>query len=121
MPWIRLLRGNIDAHSDKFLGHYRAGIAADHGPLGRGEVAHGLDRPEYIVPDAVTQNRIDLHVRKKNASLRRRRDSENGRRVVQREEDNGVVRPLIPLEMIDQAGSVGTELPDPLTLVVASM
>ena len=119
---IRLLRGRLDADADDLVGAVKdAQEPARQAAFGGGGVADRPHRAQHFAPQAEPQHGFNLQVRKQDGSLRRRGDSLDGRRVVEREEHDGVVVAVVALEEINQARGRRAEASDPFLFVCAAV
>jgi hypothetical protein len=76
-------------------------------------------RLQHLVPQSEAQLRLEPHVRKNHAALRRRFDAEYGQRVKEAKEHQHVVRTLLPFQILDEAGRRRALHANPLELVGA--
>ena len=122
VPRVGLLCQCVDADAHDFLVD-RADTKETMGQVTfrGGQVADRFRRAQYVAPHAETKRLVEAEVRKQDALVWRRGNAEDGGRVVQREEDHGVVIAMLALQIVDEAWRGRAKLANPFLLVVAAM
>ena len=118
MPRVRLPVRGIDAHANQLLAERRhAEITAQQLAFGAGDQSDGARRRGHVAPQREAKDGTEAQAGKQNAALRRHRHPVYRRPVNEREEDERVIRMVLPLEMLDESRRGRPEAAHPFHLL----
>src|SRR5258705_22899 len=120
VAWIRMAVRRVDADPAKLVSRgVQAEVRAEQRALVARDESDRAGRGEQIRPQAEAQDRTETQARKEDAAFGRDRQPVNRRPVNEREEDDRVVRAVLPLEVFDQARHGWSEPANPFHLLGA--